>query len=540
MRNVKQAIKQKKYLNLIAPVIVVTVISFLGVHVLRNILAVPANYSVPTTIADNCSVDNTTALQDWLASLPAHSVVNFPTKGCYLVQGILTLRGTSGLTINGNDSKFKRTDPTVIAKRGPVLPLLFLVHNKDLAINNLGIDGGYNGTDYGGVAFEGHYGLLLESNHGVTLNGLIVNNMGGDFIDLQPNSEAAANGDHSLNTGVLVTNSKFNNAGYHGITIEAANGATFSQDTFSNIKVDAMDFEYDIYSTAFINGQPSGAAEDNISIVNNTWSNFGFLWFASYQGQVPGVQEQNITLSGNILKTAVAMLGIQGTKQNATTSQYWNTGLTVTNNTVLAPSRPVHGGAITVPFVGSVMEIANVSNVNISNNTIPAFDGTSSYFPNHPYLAMVGGSGINGTINNNKFSGALGIINPNAPHTNIIVECGNSYGVNGSKNNSPPAGPTNLTATANSSTSVNLGWTASTDTGPSLSGYYILRNGVNIADTSSTTTNYTDTTASPSTSYSYTSESFCSASPPIVSAPSAAATVLSLIHISEPTRQAEI
>ncbi|MDM8008522.1 MAG: GerMN domain-containing protein [Phycisphaerae bacterium] len=64
----------------------------------------------------------------------------------------------------------------------------------------------------------------------------------------------------------------------------------------------------------------------------------------------------------------------------------------------------------------------------------------------------------------------------------------------------PPTVPTNLTATAVSSTSVELNWTASTDN-VGVAGYDVRRDGVIIA--SSDTNTYTDNTVSPDTTYTY-------------------------------------
>ncbi len=64
----------------------------------------------------------------------------------------------------------------------------------------------------------------------------------------------------------------------------------------------------------------------------------------------------------------------------------------------------------------------------------------------------------------------------------------------------PPTTPSSLSATAAAYNRVNLSWTASTDN-VGVTGYWIVRNGVTIAQTSSTT--YSDTTVVASTSYSY-------------------------------------
>ena len=90
------------------------------------------------------------------------------------------LHNTAGLTINGNDSTILQTVP---GPESVVQPIVYLTQDTQLVMKNLTIDGAYNGSN-GGVNFEGDYGLLLEADHGVTLNHISVNNIQGDFIDL--------------------------------------------------------------------------------------------------------------------------------------------------------------------------------------------------------------------------------------------------------------------------------------------------------------------------------------------------------------------
>ncbi|MGC1265311.1 MAG: IPT/TIG domain-containing protein [Candidatus Acidiferrum sp.] len=73
----------------------------------------------------------------------------------------------------------------------------------------------------------------------------------------------------------------------------------------------------------------------------------------------------------------------------------------------------------------------------------------------------------------------------------------------------PPTAPSNLTATAASSSQINLSWTASTDN-VGVTGYYVQRcsgsgcsNFAQVAEVSGTTTTYSDTGLAGSTSYSY-------------------------------------
>lgn len=392
------------------------------------------NYSVPGTIASDCSVDNTSDLQSFLTTLPANSVVNFPSGGCYLIQSRLNLTGINGLTINGNGSTLKRTDTTEIQSK-KLLPIIFIANDNNISINGLNLDGSYDGSNYGGVGYEDHYGLLLECSNNVSLTNLSVKNIQGDFLNLQaPFSTYCSTTGKAINNNVNVTNSTFTNAGYHGIVFEAINGTNISNNTFDGMGVDAIDAEYDVYSTIITNGRVTTAAEDNINVSNNTWANFKDIWFASIQGQSPGVQEQNVTLTGNTIQTGSGLIQILGTDQTKTTSDYWNNGLTITNNTIVngQTAKAVNGGSIATPYADSIMKIKNVSNVKLSDNTFPVYDGTVGYYYNHPYLAALQAISINGlTLSNNSFSGALGILHPNSASNNVANQCGNKFGVGG-------------------------------------------------------------------------------------------------------------
>jgi subtilisin family serine protease/chitodextrinase len=66
----------------------------------------------------------------------------------------------------------------------------------------------------------------------------------------------------------------------------------------------------------------------------------------------------------------------------------------------------------------------------------------------------------------------------------------------------PPSTPTGLSASAAAYNSVNLSWSASNDN-VGVAGYYIVRNGTTIAQTTGTVTTYNDITVNASTTYSY-------------------------------------
>ncbi len=100
---------------------------------------------------------------------------------------------------------------------------------------------------------------------------------------------------------------------------------------------------------------------------------------------------------------------------------------------------------------------------------------------------------------------------------------------------SPPSVPSGLAASGVSPNSVTLSWTASTDAnGPGIGGYYVYRNGNQIATVSSGTT-FTDTGLTTSTTYSYQVAAFDTTNPPTVSAQSSAVAATTLTDTQAPT-----
>lgn len=92
----------------------------------------------------------------------------------------------------------------------------------------------------------------------------------------------------------------------------------------------------------------------------------------------------------------------------------------------------------------------------------------------------------------------------------------------GASDTTPPTVPTNLSATAASSTRIDLSWTASTDA-VGVQGYKVFRNGSQIA--TSGTTSYANTNLQPQTSYTYTVAAYDAAgNTSAQSAPASAAT----------------
>ena len=401
---------------------------------------------LPASIPSDCAHgDSTSALTEFLAKLPADSTVTFPPDGCFVIDETLLLQGTTGLTIEGNGSTLKQTaSPTNTA------PIVELWNDADLTMENVKIDGAYNGSN-GGEGEEGDYGIEFEADSGVTLTNDSVSNIQGDFLYFSPPYDVTTS--DALSTGITIANSNFTNAGYHGLTVESVgcpteatcNGLTISGDTFRGINTDAMDFEYDDYSTPF---GPSGlpcdpvsqprtctpywAAEDDVTIEDNVWSNWGNDWFASVQGQTPGVQEQHLTITGNTLDGNGPLFEVVGTNRASTTEPYTNDYWTITDN-AYGP------GYYVAPYRGGTSVAAQlyfISHLTLTGNTFPGCADSTQPNCGTPTEDLFDLDVITwGTISDNNFSGMLGVVQPQSydQYLTDVTECANAYGVNGSQ-----------------------------------------------------------------------------------------------------------
>ncbi|MES2324650.1 MAG: carbohydrate binding domain-containing protein [Pseudomonadota bacterium] len=96
-----------------------------------------------------------------------------------------------------------------------------------------------------------------------------------------------------------------------------------------------------------------------------------------------------------------------------------------------------------------------------------------------------------------------------------------------------PAVPTGLAGTAFDANTVSLAWTAATDN-VGVAGYYVFRNGVQIASVASGTS-YTDNTAAPSTTYSYTVKAYDAAVNVSAASTAASVTTPAIVDTQAPT-----
>ncbi len=380
-----------------------------------------------------CGKDRTRWLNKYLNSFPAGSTVTLPRDSCFTIDGVLTIDSAIGLTVDGNGATLE--DPIAGVNGGthatqcPTHPIVLLTRDTGLTLENLNLEGAYNGHN-GGVYCAGYMGIKMEADTDTDLTGIDLRDVQGNGLDLDP---PLGLGTGALSVNTSLTDSVFRDIGYVALVGESFDGWLVRDDQFMNTALDAIDLEYDTYSTGDHHDEPVYAAEDNLIVQDDLFRNWGADWFASLQGQTPGVQEQNIVLEDNTLQASRPLVQIRGTLNAA--PFYANSGLIIAGNTGTQGAKSTSGGSPDEPYAGSTMTLQNVSNVTVTGNTLPVYDGSRGYYHNHPYLAVLEAQSSAGlSLKDNDFDGALGILHPRSSGDTGVVECGNTYGVKGKSN----------------------------------------------------------------------------------------------------------
>jgi chitodextrinase len=167
----------------------------------------------------------------------------------------------------------------------------------------------------------------------------------------------------------------------------------------------------------------------------------------------------------------------------------------------------------------SPLSISAGTTYTVSVNTAGSYyvatnGGLASAITNGPLSTIVGGNGTYGSV---------GAYPTNSWQTSNYYRDVVFTSGGGSTDATPPSAPTNLTASAVSSSQINLTWTASTDN-VGVTGYKIFRDGTQVG--TSPSASFSDTGLSASTVYSYTVSAYDAANN--TSAASNAAGVITL------------
>ena len=147
----------------------------------------------------------------------------------------------------------------------------------------------------------------------------------------------------------------------------------------------------------------------------------------------------------------------------------------------------------------------NTQNV-VTPVSLPAGTYWLAYFPSSNNLGFQNIIGTGQEVHVSRTYGALPATFPATGGANPDQWSFYATLNTGASDTTPPSTPTNLSASAVSSSQINLTWTTSTDPDNTASqiAYKVFRGGTQVGTTAAGVTSYSDTGLSPSTAYSYT------------------------------------
>jgi hypothetical protein len=294
---------------------------------------------IPTSganaVPDDCSVDVTVQLYNLINTFPQGTPnnpieVEFAPGGCYLVNGMLFLRGFQDYIFNGNGSTFEQQSVTSLDIKngdppptrapycdaptqyggasdaanalskiiyndgGPVDDIMWFVEGGcDLEFGNMTIDGAGSTTN---SKTEQDSAFEVAGAQRVLVTGDDISTVYGDCVTVTGLNEASFPGNYP-SSDVTVTGNTCHATGRDGVSVVYANRVTVGGcssfgdtwdtlcgtsttlgNTFSNLNGDGIDIESD-------SGNPQGG-EGNILVANNNFKNFAYLVAGLTQGQV--------------------------------------------------------------------------------------------------------------------------------------------------------------------------------------------------------------------------------------------------------------
>jgi hypothetical protein len=348
-------------------------------------------YNIPTAVAADCSVDVTSAINNWIASVPNGnstnpSILNFATNKCYRIADSLGSADNqnpagwerSYLVFEGNGSTLDGSldlPPTHTNRDGIGLSESSNIIIQDFTIK--GEDNGAwkqsNGQPYdnpcnipfgdtttnchaGADGTSGYYGDR-EWHHGVGLFGcdhiIITNNHildeFGDGVTLAAGPQWTGFG-HGTSSYVTITNNVFDGNGRHGIGFSTADNIQMLNNSFDRGSYQVVDLENEAVQIT------------NVTFSGNTIKRHWLGVVVATSGAC--LPRYNYTISNNtMLNTAGASYPPLNFNQDPNCTQVV-TGLNIKHNTLLNY------------FGTTSVQIAGWTNVAVDSNRIAQVDST--------------------------------------------------------------------------------------------------------------------------------------------------------------------
>jgi hypothetical protein len=389
----------------------VTVLSLLALMLTTSLSASTVSpeivyvYQPPSTIAHDCSVDVSSSLSSWIATVPNGSALSFAPGGCYRLESTVEIRNRSGLTFEGNGATFRSYNAPDDQRA-----MWRVIDSSGFVFRDMTLQGSY--------ANGGSFTSSLQHAHGIDLRGTsaeIANvtalNFAGDcvYFGLGYSSLTRSSGS--------VHDSSCSRTGRNGISVTAGDNIRIERVTTDQIGFIAFDIEPNV---------GSGFGSQGVVVTGNTiGSYYLYAWALVENAPLSDQSFTSNTITANKGLRIAALNGGQGFRAkgvnvsgNKASSATWSGAmemydidqLTVTGNTV-----PLSSGTMaTVDSSCAVSVSGNTytggsSEVQITNATTACASTTSTAPSISSFTPTSGPTGTSVTVSGAGFTGATGV-----------------------------------------------------------------------------------------------------------------------------------
>jgi len=286
---------------------------------------------IPTSIDGTGATDVTTAMTNFLASVPDGSVVELQADATYRMESTLIITHRNGLAIDGNGATFVATTRADRDRANVRVLDSTAISFSDLKVKGANPDGGLN-DDAQDTTLEGQAGIEARSVNGLVLDHVTITDVWGDFVWLGRDEQ------NPWSSNVVIENCTFARNGRMGVSLTAVTNVTIENNNIDQIHRATFDME----------AHYAGFGATYVDIKDNTIG-VGRLYLVSSVG-IGDVS--HFTFEGN---TVARNLDIVMTSQDGTVYPDWKI-LNNTSSTLAANPR------------GSSMSFDHLDGLTVSGN----------------------------------------------------------------------------------------------------------------------------------------------------------------------------
>jgi hypothetical protein len=291
-----------------------------------------SSYPVPTSIDATGATDVSTALKNFVNSVPDSSTISFKAGAVYRLDKALQFSRHHHLTLDGNGATLKSGGGT-----SEVNSLIWVGSyggaNTDITIRDFKLVGNSSAAGVYAGGREGAHGILVEGSSDVDVSGITVSGVWGDCFYVGGWADTISFHDSTCKSN-----------GRNGVTITSGR----------NVTIQHVAFDRSGYVTLDIEPNLSSEGASNIKFVDNTagtWSDSFFSALGASGSKIDGVTVSRNTVTG---KSMLVHVGLNTRRTN----------IVVTDNTGR------------VAAAGPVLRFAHIDGLTVTGNVQPLTSGS--------------------------------------------------------------------------------------------------------------------------------------------------------------------